>query len=159
MRALGVNILSADALSIIVSTFIACRVTIRLRAPCGMGVYVCGAGDPVGSLLGLYGGNPCGLLSTTLVMGGTAPGVLFLVTRRCRRFVPFSARLDVGFLDFIIGGASVTRGIVIMGVSSITLCPLLPVAFDLLLFHYHPLFIAFFWSVEHFADVDSECLD
>ena len=58
----------------------------------------------------------------TLVMGGTAPGVLFLVTRRCSRFVPFRVRLDVGFLDFIIGCASVIRGIVMMGVSSITLC-------------------------------------
>jgi hypothetical protein len=51
-RARGVNMLSVDTLSINVSTFIACRVTIRLRAPRGMGVYVCGAGDPTGAFLG-----------------------------------------------------------------------------------------------------------
>jgi hypothetical protein len=122
IRARGVNTLLADTCSIIVSTFIACRVTIRLRAPLGMATYFCGVGVTTGALFRSYGGKPCGLSSPTLVMGGTAPGVLFLVTRRCSRFVPFRVRLDVGFLDFIIGCASVIRGIVMMGVSSITLC-------------------------------------
>ncbi len=51
----------------------------------------------------------------------TPPGVLFLVLRQCRWGVFFNARFAVGFCNFIIGGAFVMRGMVRMGVSSITL--------------------------------------
>ena len=56
------------------------------------------------------------------LIAGTAPGVLFLVSRRCNRGVCFSTLLAVGFRAFMIGGAFVMRGMVRMGVSSITLC-------------------------------------
>ena len=61
-------------------------------------------------------------LAAILCMGGTAPGVLFLVTRRCVHGASFRRRFDVGFRDFIIGGASVMWVMVTIGVSSITLC-------------------------------------
>jgi hypothetical protein len=60
--------------------------------------------------------------ASILFMGGTAPGVLFLVIRRWILGAIFRRRFDVGFLDFIIGGASVMRVMETIGVSSITRC-------------------------------------
>ena len=56
------------------------------------------------------------------VINGTPPGVLFLVVRRCTRGVCFSILFAVGFCELMIGGALVMRGMVRMGVWSITLC-------------------------------------
>ena len=53
---------------------------------------------------------------------GRIPGVLFLVTRRCRRGVFLRARFAVGFRASMIAGASDIRWIVNIGASSITLC-------------------------------------
>jgi hypothetical protein len=55
-------------------------------------------------------------------MAGSFPGVLFRVTLAWILGVDISARLEVGFRVRIIGGASVMRGTVMMGVLSITLC-------------------------------------
>jgi hypothetical protein len=46
-----------------------------------------------------------GRLGIAGVIGGTVPGILFLVTCRWTRFVDFSARFVVGFGAFIMGGA------------------------------------------------------
>ena len=74
----------------IVRAFTACLEIMRLRAIC----WSAGGGwimekARMGSsgsclytnLLGLYGGNPCGLSLTILLMGGTAPGVFLRVFR------------------------------------------------------------------------------
>jgi hypothetical protein len=57
-----------------------------------------------------------------LLIIGTPPGLLFLVTCQCIRGVFLSAHFDVGLRACMIGGAFVMRGMVSMGVSSITLC-------------------------------------
>ncbi len=57
-----------------------------------------------------------------LLIIGTPPGVLFLVTRLCICGVFLSARFDVGLQACMIGGASVMHGMVSMGVSSIPFC-------------------------------------
>ena len=59
-----------------------------------------------------------------LLIAGNFPGVLFRVTLAwiLGVGVVFSARLEVGLRACIIGGASVIRGNVMMGVLSITLC-------------------------------------
>ena len=56
------------------------------------------------------------------VIVGTAPGVLFCVCCRCVCRVILSLRFAVGFCDYMMGGASVILGIVMIGKSSITLC-------------------------------------
>ncbi len=61
-------------------------------------------------------------VSSFLVINGTAPGVLLRVWRPCIRGVFLRWRFDVGFRDFMMGGAFVIRSIVVIGVSSITLC-------------------------------------
>jgi hypothetical protein len=63
-----------------------------------------------------------GPMMGTCAIAGTMPGVLFRVTLRCRRGMSFSAHFVVGFCDCIIGGAFLMRGMVRMGVLSITLC-------------------------------------
>ena len=50
------------------------------------------------------------------------PGVLLRVVGLCSLLVVFNTRFAVGFRVSMIGGASVMRGTVIMGVSSITPC-------------------------------------
>ena len=55
-------------------------------------------------------------------INGTAPGVLFRVTRLCNRGVCFIALFAMGLRTCMFGGASVIRGAVRMGVASITLC-------------------------------------
>ncbi len=76
----------------------ACHITIRWRAPLGIGVYLARAtGDEM------------------------TPGVLLLVTWWCVCGVVLRKRLFVGLCDSIIPGAFVICGMV-MGASSITLC-------------------------------------
>jgi hypothetical protein len=53
---------------------------------------------------------------------GRIPGVLLCVTQRCSHGMVRNVRLAVGLRVSMTGGASVIRGIVIMGESSITLC-------------------------------------
>jgi hypothetical protein len=53
---------------------------------------------------------------------GRILGVLLRVTWRCSRGMVCNVRLAVGLHVSMMGGASVIRGIVIMGESSITLC-------------------------------------
>ncbi len=146
MRHLGVYVVLAVASSWMESTFIACLVTTLCRAPHGMGMYgVCGVISFIRCERRL---TPCpsSCLSTLFCpttkqchvfwsftsmryIAGTAPGVLFLVCRRCKHGVFFNTRLAVGFRAFIIGGAFEMRGIVRMGAlstsnccSSLTLC-------------------------------------
>ena len=69
----------------------------------------------------LLGASVLGI-GCTLLIAGNFPGVLFQVTLVWILGVNFSARLEVGLRACIIGGASVIRGTVMMGVSSITLC-------------------------------------
>ncbi len=76
--------------------------------------------------------RPCAALVVLLarrVIIGNPPGVLFRVTRRCIRGFSFSLRLAVGLRDCIIGGASVMRGMVSIGVLSNTLCSSLKCCF------------------------------
>jgi hypothetical protein len=53
---------------------------------------------------------------------GITPGVLFCMTWQWSLGVIFNMHLAMGLRDFMMGSASVSRGIVMMGVSSITLC-------------------------------------
>jgi hypothetical protein len=53
---------------------------------------------------------------------GIMPGVLFRVTRQCSLGVFSNAHFAEGFCDSMIAGVSVRCGIVMMGVSLITLC-------------------------------------
>ncbi len=62
------------------------------------------------------------LTTLTRWIAGTAPEVLFLVCRRCKHGMFFNTCLAIGFRAFIIGGAFEMRGMVRMGVSSITNC-------------------------------------
>ena len=112
----------------IVRAFITCCVTSRCRALVGSACLVVGGvGFPahffvemrlvgislVASVLGI---------GCILLMAGNFPGVLFRVALAWILGVDFSACLEVGFLACIIGGASVMRGTVMMGVLSINLC-------------------------------------
>jgi len=60
--------------------------------------------------------------SSILAINGTAPGVLLRVWRQCVRGVFLRWRFTVGFRDCMIGGVSVIRSIVVIGVLSINLC-------------------------------------
>ena len=64
----------------------------------------------------------CWITGLILVITGTAPGVLFCVCCQCVCRVFLRWCFAVGFCDCMMGGASVILGIVIIGVSSITLC-------------------------------------
>ncbi len=139
MRHLGVYVVLAVASSWIESMFIACLVTTLCRAPRGMGMYgVCGVISFICCKRHL---TPClsSYLSTLFCptteqclvfwsitsmrcIAGTAPGVLFLVCRQCKRGVFFNTHLAVGFWAFIIGGAFKMWGIVKMGALSISNC-------------------------------------
>ncbi len=72
-------------------------------------------------LMNLTFGNS-GKTGSINVGTGTIPGVLFLVTRLCSLAVFFYALFAVGFLDCMMFGVSVIRGIVNIGVLLITLC-------------------------------------
>jgi hypothetical protein len=58
--------------------------------------------------------------SRGFTLPGIMPGVLFRVTHLCNCLVPFNFLLAVGLLDVTMGGKSVMRGIVMIGVSLIT---------------------------------------
>ena len=139
MRHLGVYVVLAVASSWTERTFIACLVTTLCRAPCGMGMYgVCGVisficcecrltpclSSSLSTLFCPTTKQCCVFLSitSTRCIARTAPGVLFLVCRQCKRGVFFNTRLAVGFRAFIIGGAFEMRGIVRMGASSNSNC-------------------------------------
>ncbi len=106
----------------------ACWVTMRCLARVGSAWRVaCAGGIPARVLVderrgGMAHGAFMSGIGCTLVMAGSCPGVLFRVTRLWIRGVDLSARLEVGLRACMIGGASVSRGTVIMGDSSITLC-------------------------------------
>ncbi len=71
---------------------------------------------------------PLGVLMSVCGMGlirailGTPPGVFALVWCQCMRGVFFKALFAVGLYACMMGGALVIRGMVRIGVSSITLC-------------------------------------
>jgi hypothetical protein len=133
MRHLGVNLLFTTTSSWMVSTLIACLVTILCGALLGIAMNVVGGGItcPLSNLLlthcvsslqpkfvaPLHSGQMrvVGAMKGTRAIAGTVPGVLFRVTCRCRRGMTFSARFAVGFCDCIIGGAFVMHGMVRMG--------------------------------------------
>ena len=139
MRRVGVSLSLAETSSWMVSTLIACLVTILCCALLRIAVNVVGGGVvcPLGNLLltpcvssfhptfvaPLHSGQMpvVGVMPGTRLIAGTAPGVSFRVTRQCRWGVSFSACFAMGFHDCIIGGAFVMSGMVRMGVSSITL--------------------------------------
>ncbi len=118
-----------EACSHIERTLMACCVTRRCCMPLGRDVCIA-----LGLCHGwtLVGCAHCcsgqGLIGAIRVMGsitqeaGMTPGVLLHVNHWCSQGVVFNTRLAVGFLNFMMGWASVMQGIVIMGVSSITLC-------------------------------------
>ncbi len=134
------NLLLAKTSSWMVSTLIACLVTIFCHALLGIAVNVVGGGVvcPLSNLLltscvssfhpkfvaPLHSGRMrvVGAMLGTCLIAGTMPGVLFRITCQCRRGVSFSARFAMEFSDCIIGGAFVMHDMVRMGVSSITLC-------------------------------------
>ncbi len=139
MRHHGVILSFASASSWMVSMFIACLVTILCWAPLGIGMNVVGEG--IACILYDLRLTPCvlsccstrffptagqlrlfGTMILTHWIARTAPGELFLVFCQCKWGVFFNTRFAMGFWDFIIGGASMMRGMVRMGVSSITLC-------------------------------------
>jgi hypothetical protein len=128
MRTRGVHMVFIDTSSWMVSTLIACHVTIRCQAlvgiVCTVVVRIVGCVIVRGDLC------HCGIISILSLSGivlllliiGTPLGVLFLVTCLCIRGVFLSAHFDMGLQACMIGGASVMRRMVSMGVSSITLC-------------------------------------
>jgi hypothetical protein len=129
----GVNAALLATFSCIVITFIACCVTILCRAKLGIRWNVAFGSGSVSTVVdATIAGrirddlrSPCAVVVVSLarrVIIGNSPGVLFLVTRRCIRGFSFSLRFAVGFRDCIIGGASVMRGMVSIGVLSNTLC-------------------------------------
>jgi hypothetical protein len=61
-------------------------------------------------------------ISQVILETGMMPGVLFLVSHLWRCLVVFSAHLAAGFLVFIIASKFVRRSMVMIDVSSITLC-------------------------------------
>ncbi len=139
MRHRGVNLVLAFVSSWMVSTFIACLVTILCRTPRGMGMYGVGVVNSCilcerhltfcvssccSTLFHLTTGRVrvCGSMRLTRWIAGTAPGVLFLVCCQCKWGVFFNTLLALRFRAFIIGGAFVMHGTVRMGVSSITIC-------------------------------------
>ena len=102
---------SAVASSRMVKTFIACWVIILEVTRVGMARTVERGEVRRGG--GIVAGR---------MINGTAPGVLFRVTRLCNCGVCFIALFSVGLRACMIGSASVIRGAVRMGVASITLC-------------------------------------
>ena len=82
----------------------------RARTSCNCCIF------PIGVPMSMCG---MGWIRATI---GTPPGVFALVWRRCMRGVFFKALLAVGLCACMMGGALVIRGMVRIGVSSITLC-------------------------------------
>jgi hypothetical protein len=123
MSAHGVKTVLNLVCSRMVSTFMACWVTIHCRAPLVRVVCVAFASRLGCIHMGCLGlaGTIAGIFSIMCGVGVT-PGVLFHVTCRWSLGVIFNMRLDVGLRDFMMGSALVRHGIMMMGVSSITFC-------------------------------------
>ena len=122
------NVVLISTCSWIVRAFIACCVTSLCRALIGSDCFVVGGvGFPAHflvelRLVGISIGVSVLGIGCTLLIAGNFPSVLFRVTLAWILVVDLSARLEVGLRACIIGGVSVIRGNVMMGVSSITLC-------------------------------------
>ncbi len=128
ISARGVHKVSVDAFSWVVSTLIACCVTIRCLAPLRIAlqvvggiadcVAICGDCRSAGSvfMLAIFG------IGWARLINGTILGVLFRVTLPWIRGAFLRVPFAVGLRDCIIGGASVIPGMVSMGVVSITIC-------------------------------------
>jgi hypothetical protein len=117
MSAHGVKTVLNAACLQMVSTIMACWVTIRCRAPLGRAVCVAFA-----PRLGFMHVSCLGLASTiagicSIWCGvGITPGVLFCVTHQWSLGVIFYMHLAVGLHDFMMGLALVSCGIVKTGV-------------------------------------------
>ena len=120
------NAVSIDTFSWMVGAFIACCVTDLCLALKERDCAVVG-GDGLPALFlvakrlvgssGGASGTGC-----TLLIGNTPPGVLFRVALLCILGIDFRTHFDVGLRAYMIGGASVMRGMIMMDVTSITLC-------------------------------------
>ena len=117
-----------EACSRRVSRLIACRMTMRCCAPPKIAVCAARASRRGQILVGAIGCVWQGVVAVGIGVGvitfgtGRIPGVLLRVTWRCSCGVVCNVRLAVGLCVSMTGGASVIRGIGIMGESSITLC-------------------------------------
>ncbi len=122
------HIVSIKTFSWMMSTSIACCVMIHCWALLGIGCTVVGGVVPCATVRGDL--CCCGIMSSPLLAGillllliiGTPLGMLFLVTYLCIHGVLLRACFDVGLQACMIGGASVMRRMVGIGVSLITLC-------------------------------------
>ena len=119
----GVNVVFAIANLRVVKTCMACCANVRGRRRLGIAAGAAGAGMTSARFLGDT--RSTGVRIGGLIIFGTAPGVLFRVTRWCKRGVFLRVHFAVGFHARKIGGAFVMHGTsrtVMMGVLSITLC-------------------------------------
>ncbi len=91
------KIVSAVANSLVVNTFMACCVNKRICLQLGMATVVVGAATTVAFVRGNTRHVGAGVPVSVLFIAITAPGVLFLVTRWCRRRGTLRARLAIGF--------------------------------------------------------------
>ncbi len=114
MELRGMYLLVSRNVSVIINTFSACCNTNLVRA-IGMRdhIRVATAGVAWASAVAA---NLVGCIN------GTPPGVLLRVCRLCTKGVSLMFRFAVGFRDAIMPGASVMRGMVMMGEMLITLC-------------------------------------
>ncbi len=123
MSACGVKIVLNEACLQMVRTFMAFCVTMHCHVSLGRAVRIIFAPRP-GCVhvcyLGLSGA--IGGMDSIMCGAGITPGVLFQVTHQWSWGVIFNTHLAVGFCDFMMGLALAMHGIVMMGVSSITLC-------------------------------------
>ena len=113
---------------------LACCVNVRSRLRCGAATGAAGVGMTSVRFLGDT--RSVGACVGGLIIFGTAPGVLILVTRWCKCGVSLRVRFAVGFRACKIGGAFVmcgTSGTVMMGVLSITFCCCIPLSLSLAL--------------------------
>jgi hypothetical protein len=128
MSARVVCIVLKEACSWRVSRLMACRVTMRCCALPGIAVCAACASQQGWILVGAIGCVQRGVVAVGVGVGvitfgaGRIPGVLLRVTWRCSRGMVHNVHLAVRLHVSMMGGASVIRGIGIMGESSITLC-------------------------------------
>jgi hypothetical protein len=116
MSVCGVWTVLNDACSCKVRMLIACCVT---RRWCGPGGGACGHSCILVNCLSMV--RAAALRSGVISGAGMTPSVLFLTTNLCRHLVLFNTHLAAGFLVFMIIGKFVRCGIVMVGVSLITL--------------------------------------
>ncbi len=91
------KIVSAVPNSLVVNTFMACCVNKHIRLRLGMATVIVEAAMMVVFVRGDTRRVGAGVPVSFLFIAGTAPGVLFLVTRWCRHGVTLRACLAVGF--------------------------------------------------------------